>query len=381
MKHDWKISLRIVLTCFLLYLCLYYWENAAALAVTLFRSALPLLLGCILAYLLNILMMFYEHHYFTKTTCAAVIKSRRPVCMLAAIATLAGIVVLIFRLVVPELLQCIRLLVAEVPPAIQKAVDWVQESGLLTSEAAKELFISLEQINWREKIMQVGKLFLDGLGGAAQIALTTVSSLVSILMTSVISLIFAVYLLLGKERLSSQFGRVMLRYLPSNLYKKLIYVFTTVDFCFYRFIVGQCLEAVILGLLCMLGMTILHLPYAVMIGTLIGFTALIPVAGAYIGGGIGAFMILTVSPVKALIFLLFLLVLQQLEGNLIYPRVVGTSIGLPAVWVLAAVTLGGGVLGIGGMLVAVPLTAALYQMLRLDVNRHLNPPVPEEAEE
>ena len=137
--------------------------------------------------------------------------------------------------------------------------------------------------------------------------------------------------------------------------------------CFHRYIVGQCTEAVILGVLCMLGMMIIRLPYATMIGALIGFTALIPVAGAYIGAFVGAFMILTLAPVKALIFLVFIVVLQQLEGNLIYPRVVGSSLGLPAIWVLAAVTVGGGVLGVPGMLLGVPLTAAVYRLVRNDV--------------
>ena len=132
-------------------------------------------------------------------------------------------------------------------------------------------------------------------------------------------------------------------------------------------------EAVILGLLCTLGMLLLRLPYATMIGALVAFTALIPVAGAYIGAGVGAFMILTVSPIKALVFLVFLVILQQLEGNLIYPRVVGSSMGLPGVWVLAAVTVGGGLMGISGMLLGVPLTAAIYRMLREDVNRHTEP--------
>ena len=136
---------------------------------------------------------------------------------------------------------------------------------------------------------------------------------------------------------------------------------------FHNYIVGQCTEAVILGILCTIGMLILRLPYASMIGALIAFTALIPVAGAYIGAGVGAFMILTVSPVKALVFLIFLVVLQQLEGNIIYPKVVGSSIGLPGIWVLAAVTVGGGILGIGGMLLGVPVTAALYQIIKDDI--------------
>lgn len=132
---------------------------------------------------------------------------------------------------------------------------------------------------------------------------------------------------------------------------------------------GQCTEAVILGALCTIGMLVLNLPYATMTGAVIAFTALIPVAGAYIGAGVGAFMILTVSPAKAIIFLIFIVILQQLEGNLIYPRVVGSSLGLPAIWVLTAVTLGGGLMGIPGMLLCVPLAAALYRLVKEDVNR------------
>ena len=141
------------------------------------------------------------------------------------------------------------------------------------------------------------------------------------------------------------------------------------DDCFHRYIVGQCLEAVILGVLCIIGMLLLRMPYATMIGTLVGFTALIPIAGAWIGTGIGVFMILTVSPVKALIFLIFILILQQLENNLIYPKVVGSSMGLPGIWVLAAVTVGGGVMGIPGMVLWVPLTAAFYRLIREDVQK------------
>ena len=151
-------------------------------------------------------------------------------------------------------------------------------------------------------------------------------------------------------------------YLP-NGDKKIFYVLHTLNDSFHRFIVGQCTEAVVLGLLCMIGMAIFSFPYAMMIGVLIGFTALIPVAGAYIGAGVGAFMILTVSPIKALIFLIFIVVLQQLEGNLVYPKVVGSSIGLPGIWVLAAVTVGGNIYGVMGMLVSVPVCSVIYVYL------------------
>ena len=158
-------------------------------------------------------------------------------------------------------------------------------------------------------------------------------------------------------------------YLPAECSRKIFVVLDILNTSFRSFIIGQCVEAVVLGVLCMLGMLLFRLPYAAMIGALVGFTALIPVAGAYIGAGVGAFMILTVSPVKAAGFLVYIVVLQQLEGNLIYPRVVGSSIGLPGLWVLAAVTVGGSLFGIGGMLIGVPLTAAVYQLIRRDVKR------------
>ena len=142
------------------------------------------------------------------------------------------------------------------------------------------------------------------------------------------------------------------------------HVLKTLNECFRSYIVGQCLEALILGALCTLGMLVFRFPYAVMVGTLVGFTALIPIAGAYIGAFVGAFMIFTVDPLKALLFLVYIVVLQQIEGNLIYPHVVGSSVGLPSIWVLAAVTLGGKLMGVAGMLFFIPLCSVLYALFR-----------------
>ena len=186
-------------------------------------------------------------------------------------------------------------------------------------------------------------------------------------MTGLLALIFSIYLLLERETLGGQFGKLLRRFLPTKWQGRVSYVLHTLDDCFHRYIVGQCLEAFIIGVLCALGMMLLRLPYATMIGALVGFTALIPVAGAYIGAAVGAFMILTVDPFQALIFLVFLVILQQLEGNLIYPKVVGSSLGLPGIWVLAAVVIGGGVLGVLGMLLGVPVAAAAYTLIKNDV--------------
>ena len=369
MKLEWKSCFRLGATVFLTFLAIHYWSSLTGLIGVLFSAASALILGCVIAYVLNILMSFYEKHYFPKKQSRAVEKSKRVVCMLAAMLTLVAVVVLIIGLVLPELAACIRLLIAEIPVAIDSAVAWLEETGLLATVMTEDAVASLMSINWQEKMTELISVLAAGVGGVAQVAVGAVSATVSVVAQFVIGMIFAIYLLVGKETLGGQVNRLMEHYLKPTWNEKIRYVVGIFDNSFHKFIVGQCIEAVVLGVLCIIGMTILRLPYAMMIGTLIGFTALIPVAGAYIGAGVGAFMILTVSPVQALIFLVFVVVLQQLEGNLIYPKVVGSSIGLPGVWVLAAVTIGGGIMGIPGMLLGVPTVASVYQLVRNDLNK------------
>lgn len=369
MKIEWKGCLRLGVTIFLTYLAIHYWGSIAGFAGVVFGAAESLILGFGIAYVLNILMSFYEKHYFQKSQKEAVVKSRRIVCLLASILTLIAVVALVIGLVLPELASCVRLLAAEVPEAVEGAVQWLEESGLLTSILSEDSVAALTAIDWQEKIAQMIRVLAQGVGGVAQVAVNAVSATVSGVAKIAIGFVFAIYLLLGKETLTAQFNRVMDHYLKPAWNEKIRYVAAVFDHSFHNFIVGQCLEAVLLGLLCIVGMTILRFPYAMMIGTLIGFTALIPIAGAYIGAGVGAFMIMTVSPIQAVGFLVFIVVLQQLEGNLIYPKVVGGSIGLPGVWVLAAVTVGGGILGIPGMLLGVPATASVYRLLKQDINK------------
>lgn len=369
MKIEWKTCIRIGITLFILFLGITYWESLIKLGGLCIEASSSLLLGAVIAYLINILMSFYERYYFPKSQKPVVNKSRRIVCMLAAMITLVGLIILIINLVIPELIDCVKLLVAEVPKALDVAFDWLRENEMFSSLVPEDVLAPLASTDWQEKITQVATFLLEGVGGAAQMAVSALSSITSVVMEFVIGFIFSIYLLLEKETLLEQFNRLTSRYIKTSWNEKLKYVLSTLNDSFHKFIVGQCIEAVVLGVLCALGMLILQLPYAVMIGTLIGFTALIPVAGAYIGGAVGAFMILTVDPIKAVWFLIFLVILQQLEGNLIYPKVVGSSIGLPGVWVLAAVTVGGGIYGITGMLLGVPLAAAVYQMLRNDLHK------------
>ena len=201
------------------------------------------------------------------------------------------------------------------------------------------------------------------------VVVSTVSSVVSGVTTAVLAIIFAVYVLLSKDKLASQLKTLMKHYLPEKITQKINYVASVANDSFHKFIVAQCTEALILGLLCTIGMFILRLPYAAMIGAVTVVTAFIPVVGALLGGAIGAFLILMESPVKALIFLVFIILLQQIEGDLIYPKVVGNSMGLPSIWVLAAVTVGGGMFGVLGMLLSVPAASTIYRLVKNDVKK------------
>ncbi len=365
MKLEWRSVFKLGTGAFFLYLCVLYWPDVSHFLSALFNAAIPLAVGCVIAYLLNILTSLYEKRYFAKSQSSAIAKTRRPVCVAAAFITLIAIVVFIISLVVPQLVDCVHLLVSDLQTLVTDLPEKLGRFGILP----EDLLAALSGINWQEKIGKAIELLTNGLGSAMDTVLTVVSSVFSSIVTAFMSIIFSIYILMGKERLGRQFDRLIVRYTKTSWQGTIYHVLAVTNDCFRRYIIGQCTEAVILGVLCILGMLVLRFPYAVMIGTLIGFTALIPIAGAYIGAGVGAFMIFMVSPVQAVAFLIFIVVLQQLEGNLIYPKVVGSSIGLPAIWVFAAVTVGGGIMGIMGMLLAVPLTAVFYQLLREDIYR------------
>lgn len=365
MKINFKSCLKIALSIFLLYLCIFYWKPLTGLLVKLIGAATPIFIGLVIAYIVNILMSFYERYYFPKHIhVKALSKSRRAVCMLLAFVTLCGVIALIIGLVIPELISCVRFLVLEIPPIIEDILnsDFVKEC--LPEDWLQQLY----SIDWKEHLQNIAGYVATGIGEVTDIVFKAVSSVFSGLVTAFISIIFAVYLLVDRDRLTAQIQRLMRCYLPRKITAKANYVGKVTNLCFKRYIVGQCTEAVILGVLCTIGMWIFRFPYAAMVGALIGFTALIPIAGAYIGAAVGAVMILTESPIKALLFIVFIVVLQQIEGNVIYPKVVGKSIGLPGLWVLAAVTVGGGLFGILGMLIGVPITASLYRLLSHDLH-------------
>lgn len=364
MKLTLKDCSLLAGSAFVLYLAVHYWQSLANLVKLVLGASVPLLIGCIIAYAVNILMRYYEGLCPERKTPTALRRLRRPACIIAAFLTFCAIVTLVVYLVLPQLMDAVQVIIAAFPGFMDKALALADEYGLLSDE----MLAPLETIDWKNTLTQFFDVVKSGIGSVMDVVVSTVSTVFSGIVTALVAIIFSIYLLSGKERLGSQFHRVVSHYLPEAWYETLRYLLWVVDDCFHRYIVGQCIEAVILGTLCAIGMAILRLPYATMVGALVAFTALIPVAGAYIGAGVGAFMILTVDPVKALVFLIFLIVLQQFEGNVIYPKVVGSSMGLPGIWVLSAVTVGGGIMGIAGMLLGVPLAAAAYRILRDDVN-------------
>lgn len=415
MELKWKSCLRAGVTVIALYLMIHYWTAFTSVAGIALGAAMPLFLGCIIAYIVNIPMTFIEkglqkfdresrssqekqeaaegrdgkdalekgngqevkagggQKRSGKSGIFAMQRLRRPVSLVLALVSIVLVVFMVIRMILPELLSCMQLLFRELPGILQDVIQWLEDNLQISSWLEEENWLLAMESDsvgdWQEWVSKLSSFLWSGIGGAMITAAGIVSSVFSTTVTVVVGFIFALYLLAGKEKIGGQMTLLLRKYLPGKLVDKVFYVLRVFDSSFHSFIVGQCTEAVVLGLLCIIGMLLLRLPYAAMIGCLVGFTALIPVAGAYIGAVVGAVMIFTVSPVKAIIFIIFLVVLQQLEGNLIYPKVVGSSIGLPGIWVLAAVTVGGGVMGVGGMLLGVPTAAALYRLLQNDVRK------------
>lgn len=362
-KIEFKTCLKVGITIFGLYLCIFYWSSIAGTINGFLGAISPIIIGAAFAYPLNILLSFYERHFFPKSKNKLVTKLRRGVCVALAFFSLLLVVALVIALVVPQLVSCIKLVIDEVPIFYQSVLEKLAQYDIFP----RDIINALSSFDWKSQSEKIISVATSGIGSVMGVVVTTVTSVVSGVTSFFLAVIFASYILYNKEKLGSQLVRIRKRYLPEKINKKMEYVSSITDDSFHRFIVAQCTEAVILGGLCTIGMLILKLPYAAMIGTVICVTAFIPVVGGLIGGGVGAFLILMESPSKALIFLIFLILLQNFEGDVIYPKVVGSSMGLPGLWVLAAVTVGGTMFGILGMLLGVPVAATVYRLIKNDV--------------
>lgn len=346
-----------------------YSENIFSKIGNISGAAVPLISGLAMAYVLNILMKKLEKIYFPKSKNEIINKSRRAVCIFLAILLIIFILVIVALIVIPELVNAISVIIAAIPKFVEDIIKFI-DTNSDKYEVVENTLVTL-QIDVNEISRSVMTFASSLLTGVLNSIILFASTMANSLINFIISLVFAIYALANKEKLSYQIKKVMKAFFKNKSIEKINYVFHVINESFSNFIVGQCVEAVIIGGLCTAGMFVFSFPYAVTVGVFISVTALIPIVGAYLGAALGAFIILTVSPLKAVLFLLYITILQQLENTLIYPKVVGSSIGLPGIWVFAAITLGAGLGGIVGMLLSVPVAATIYKLFVDKVNKRL----------
>ncbi len=354
---------RIGLTAFLVYLGIYYWGGISRMLMTLLAAFTPVILGCVIAYIVNVPMSFFEQRLAWMADKPRLAKARRPIALLISIAIGFLMAAVLLRFIMPELMQSIRMMSQKVPQAVEavRAVFRDFDLEVMVDEQLNQLS------DWDKIQMQVSSYLMSGAGGFMGSVVTGVSSVLSSTFEVVLSVILAIYILMSKEQLGAQLGRLLKTYGGSELLERAIYVGKVLDHSFSSFIIGRCISSLILGAVCTVSMLVLRLPYAMTIGTVVGVTNIVPVVGPFFGGIIGTLLIFSTSTIDALVFLVLVLILQQLDANVVFPRVVGSSTGLPGIWVLVAVAVGGGLGGVPFVLLSVPVAASIYQLVGNDI--------------
>lgn len=378
MKFDKKTVRTVALAAFAVlagYWCLQNLSLIGRALRALVGLASPFLLGCAIAFILNVPMRAVERHLGEGGK--HMDRLRRPLAFLLTLALVAGVLALAGLVIVPNLGEAMSSVTQQTQSFFTRLPATLTELEARLPEL--QAVLASLQINWTilsnkalELLQSLGRSLLDsGVGGVLN-GVSIVGSVVSGVSTFFIGLVFAVYLLFQKEKLSRQARQCLYALLPEKAADRVLEIAALSNRTFSHFLSGQCLEAVILGTMFTVSMAIFRMPYALLVGALIALTALIPVVGAFIGCGVGTLLLLLGDdPVQALLFIVLFLVLQQIEGNLIYPHVVGSSVGLPSIWVLAAVIVGGKLMGIVGMLVFIPLCSVLYALFRQFVKGRL----------
>ncbi len=356
----------IILIALWNYKILFEWIGVA------FRIILPFIMGGGIAFILNIPMSFLEEKLFQNKHLKdkkIAKKLARPVCLILTLAIVIGVVVLVMFVVIPELTRTFLSLGKTIQTFIPEAQRFLED--MFTDN--KEIQAWLSNLN-----LDVGKLtdsimsfFQNGAGNVLNSTMSAIGSIVSGMTTFVIAFVFSCYVLLQKEKLNMQVKKVLYAYFSEKRVEWMFEVGSLASKAFSSFFTGQCVEALILGGMFFIVMSILNMPYTLLVSVLIAFTALIPIFGAFIGCFVGAFLILMVDPMQMIAFVVTFLILQQIEGNLIYPKVVGSSVGLPSIWVLAAVTIGGSLMGIVGMLIFIPIVSVIYTLFRASVYKRI----------
>ncbi|TLQ39808.1 AI-2E family transporter [Ruoffia tabacinasalis] len=347
-------------------LIIFNWSQVASAFGVVWQVAFPVVLGGMMAYVLNLLMNQFEKRLYPNTDKKWLQHTRRPLAIVLSILVITLVVAGIIGLVVPQLITAISTLVEAVPTVTNSVQTWVEEQQHLIP-----MFNDLmEQVdfNWSSVMSSFAEIGNRLLRGVAESSVSLLSSSASAVTTFVLSVMFALYILVSKEKLGKNFNDILISYLSDEQVRIVKNILNVTDDVFSNYITGTVIEAFILGFIVSLGLWAIQMPYAAMLGALQGALAFIPLVGAFLAGFVGVIIQFAVSPINALIYLIFVIVVQQLEGDLIYPRVVGDSIGLPGMWVLAAVTVGGGLFGISGILLGVPVFATIYKLFSLDIS-------------
>lgn len=333
----------------------------------------PFLIGAGLAFVLNIPMSALEKRLFKpkkmKNGRMRQNRFKRPVCIVLAIIIVLFIIGFVIELVIPQLISVVFMFVREIPALAYDIKEWAIELTKQYPDISNQ--IQNIEIDWNSIVNDMITFISNLASSLVTSSIGFIIGLIGGIFNAIISIVFAVYILMSKEKLTEQLKKIIRAYFPLEKAKYILEICALSKNTFNNFLTGQFIEAIILGSLCFIGMLILKLPFAATISILVGVTALIPIVGAFLGIIIGSILILSIAPLKALMFIIFLVILQQFETNLIYPRVVGTSVGLPGMWVLMAVAVGGSLGGVFGLIIGLPTVSVLYTIFRNDVNQRL----------
>lgn len=356
-----RMVMKYVILAAVFILVIFNYQHIFAGLRELWDIISPVVYGFVFAYILNLIMVMYEGFWFPETDNELLIRARRPVSILLALITVIIVIVLVLWLIIPQLISLVQTLLENLPLMVEYIQRWIEDLEEIYPQI--DTLINNLNINW-ESIARDAASFANNILGST---FTTFQLLTSSLFRLVIILVVAIYALFSKEKIQRQVKRVLRAYMKRDHFRRLKYVLRVTNESFSSFITGMLIEAIIYGSLVTVGMMIFNFPYAGMIGALSGALALVPMVGAILSAVIGTMLIFVQNPIQGLFFLLFNIVLQQLESNAIYPRIVGGSIGLPGIWTFIAVTIGGGILGPAGFFLGVPIASVIYKLIRSNV--------------
>ena len=361
-KKQTKNILLIITYTLLLTFILFQHTKVVMIGKYIISVIFPFIVGGCIAFILSVPLNCIERKLFSKAKSKFMLKAKRPLSILITLVAVVGVIGVVLFLVIPEIGRTISILIDSLSVFPEKVLKFLDEKNI--DMPMLEKYIKEIDIDWAGVIKNMVNFAKNGIGSVFSSTFGFITSVISKVTSGFIGFVFAIYVLSQKEKLAGQGKRVLYVLFKENVASKIISVLQRTRDTFASFITGQCIEAIILGTMFFVTLSIIRFNYALLIGVLIAVTALVPIFGAFVGCAVGTFLLLVENPVQALWFLIIFQVLQQIEGNLIYPHVVGGSIGLPSIWVLVAVTVGGNLFGIAGMLFFIPLSSVLYSFFR-----------------